>query len=116
MRLPAAIAACILLLEIAGGVAGCRSTSHHGAATAADLVDVRATVRRFPVDGESYLLVADDSTSTAYVPDVLPVPLRHDGLRVVFSGRAGPIPAHCRLPGTPVVLSRIRPWDGTGLY
>jgi hypothetical protein len=78
----------------------------------APLVDVRATVHRFPIDGDSFVLVGDDSLATAYVPDALPAAFRQEGLQVVFSAKRAPVPDNVRLPGIPVQLQSLRRADG----
>lgn len=116
MRFPARWTACSLLVLTVMGASGCREARQDGTEDATPLVDVPATVRRFPLDSDTFVLVAEDSLGSRYLPDELPVPFRHDGLAVVFSGRIGPIPANVRLIGTPVTLTRIRPRDGAGFY
>jgi hypothetical protein len=77
----------------------------------AALRDVEATVRRFPVDSDTFVLVPDSDPDTRYVPDALPAPLRDDGIHVVFDAALEPVPPNVRMIGTPIKLLRIRARD-----
>jgi hypothetical protein len=100
------------MLAVVAGEFGCRRASTGGGGGAADLVAVGATVKRSPIDSESFLLVAD-STGAQYVPDpALSEAYRVDGLRVVFSARTLEIPANVRMVGAPVRIIEIRRREG----
>jgi hypothetical protein len=77
----------------------------------APLRDVEATVRRFPIDSDTFVLVPDSDPDTRYLPDELPAPFRDDGTRVIFDATLEPVPPNVRLVGTPIKLLRIRPRD-----
>jgi hypothetical protein len=77
----------------------------------ASLREVAATVRRFPIDSDNWVLVPDADPDTRYLPDALPEPLREDDLHVVFDAELEPVPPNVRLVGTPIRLLRIRARD-----
>jgi len=96
-----------VVLGVAVGLAGldgCTRTPHTAA-----LHDVAATVRRFPIDSDQYVLVPDSLPDVRYVPDDLPAALREDGLAVVFDAELLPVPANVRLVGPPIRVLAIRP-------
>jgi hypothetical protein len=55
-----------------------------------------------------YGIVPDDDRGTRYAPDRLPDEFRKDGLRVIFSGRAGEVNPNVRTWGIPLTLTSIR--------
>lgn len=77
------------------------------ASAPATVRDARGTVEQFP-DAASYVIVTDGAIEQRFVPANLPPDFRRHGLRVVFSGNPGEIPAHVRMIGTPFVLTSIR--------
>jgi hypothetical protein len=56
-----------------------------------------------------YGIVPDSDRGTRYAPDRLPDDFKKDGVRVIFSGRVGPIDPNVRMWGTPLTLTSIRP-------
>ena len=69
--------------------------------------DLAGSVRRFPVDSDNWVLVADNAPGEIYVPDALPEPFHEEGLRVRFAiERLQPAP-NARLVGIPVRLLRL---------
>ncbi len=89
-----------------------KSESESQPATAA-LTDVAATLKRFPIDAETFLLIPEAHPDERYLPDDLPEAFREDGLRVLFSGELREILPNERLIGTPIRLLRIERRDGT---
>jgi len=98
-----------MLLALAAASCG---RSQPPPAQAPTLRDVAATVRRFPIDSESFVLVPDSSPETNYVPDRLPAAFREDGLHVIFDAVPDTVPPNVRLVGPPIRLLRIQLRDG----
>jgi hypothetical protein len=55
-----------------------------------------------------YGIVPDDDRGTRYAPDRLPDEFKKDGLRVIFSGRAGQVDPNVRTWGIPLTVTNIR--------
>ena len=55
-----------------------------------------------------YGIMPDDDRGTRYAPDRLPDEFRKDGLRVIFSGRAGQVDPNVRTWGIPLTVTNIR--------
>lgn len=70
------------------------------------ITDASATMQK--VSDAWFGIVPDFHPATRFAADDLPESFRSDGLRVVFSGVIGEIPANQRLWGTPLELTDIR--------
>lgn len=73
-----------------------------------EIRNARGTVEEVDARNGWYAIVPDADRGTRYAPDRLPEDFKKDGLRVIFSGRVGPIDPHVRSWGTPLTLTRIR--------
>src|SRR5262245_25488638 len=87
----------VLAVWIAIGLAGVDCARTRPDRNGTRVEDVGATVHRFPIDSDTYVLVADAPAGTQYLPDSLPTPFREDGLRVRFSGTVREPPPNVRL-------------------
>ena len=73
-----------------------------------ELTDVHGLVVVVNERNGWYGIVPDDDRGTRYAPDRLPDEFKKDGVRVVFSGRLGPVDPNVRTWGIPLTLTRIR--------
>ena len=89
--------------------ASCSSPDLLDPTEAQELTDVRGAIVAVNEQNGWYGIVPDDDRGTRYAPDRLPDDFRKDGLRVIFSGRVGPIDPNVRMWGTPLTLTTIRP-------
>ena len=91
------------------GMSSCRQTESRSEAKPAEttLTNIPATVKRFPIDAETFVLIPEAHPDERYFPDNLPEAFRDDGLQVLFSGQRLEIAPNDRLIGTPVHLVRI---------
>lgn len=111
-----AVAAALAL----AGMNGCRRPASESTAESTGqsapaetgLTNVTATLRRFPIDAETFVLIPDARPDERYLPDNLPSVFREDGLQVIFSGERRAIPTDDRLVGAPIHLTRIERRDG----
>lgn len=55
-----------------------------------------------------FTIVPDADKGTRFLPERLPQEFKKDGLRVLFSGKVGEVPANVRLVGTPLELIEIQ--------
>ena len=78
------------------------------AAQGEQLTDVRGVILEVNAKNGWYAIVPDGDRGTRYAPDRLPDEFRKDGLRVIFSGRAGRIDPNVRTWGVPLTLTAIR--------
>jgi len=78
------------------------------AAQEREIADAAGTIDEVNAANGWYAIVPDADRGTRYAPDRLPDEFRKDGLRVVFSGRAGDIDPNVRHWGTPLTLTAIR--------
>jgi hypothetical protein len=69
-----------------------------------DIVNHTGAIRSL---GEWGFMILDDS-GTGFCPSNLPEEFEAEGLRVLFSGRTGPVPSNVRMPGAPLELSAIQ--------
>jgi hypothetical protein len=76
---------------------------------AQELTDVRGAIVVVNEQNGWYGIVPDDDRGTRYAPDRLPDDFKKDGVRLIFSGRVGPIDPNVRMWGTPLTLTSIRP-------
>ncbi|NIO04658.1 MAG: hypothetical protein GTN74_08590 [Proteobacteria bacterium] len=75
------------------------------------ILDERGTIQRVSPGSAWYVIVPDYDKMQRFAPINLPEDFRRDGLRVLFSGRIGEIPANVRLVGTPLEITRIETLD-----
>ena len=75
------------------------------------LRDVKGTVQRLSSNNDWYVIVPDDDDTQRFFPSNLPEEFRKNGLRVLFSGKRGEIPANVRMVGTPLELTKIEKLD-----
>jgi len=73
-----------------------------------EIRDARGTIQEVNSRNGWYAIVPDGDRGTRYAPDRLPDDFRKNGLRVIFSGRVGPIDPNVRTWGTPLTLTAIR--------
>jgi hypothetical protein len=78
-----------------------------GASQPQEVTDVRGTIEAVNPRAGWYGIVPDNDRGTRYAPDRLPDDFRKDGLRVVFSGRVGPVDPGARSWGIPLTLTKI---------
>jgi hypothetical protein len=72
------------------------------------LTDAAGTITVVNASQGWFGIVPDADKEIRYAPDKLPEEFRKDGLRVVFSGKAGPINPNARAWGIPLALTKIR--------
>lgn len=95
-------------LVLAAALAGCTSAFVGPEEDYPSLTGAVGTVAFASLD-DPLLIRVERPRPTVVVPDrPLPVRLRQDGLRVVFSGELLPVPPNVRVVGEPVRLTRIR--------
>jgi hypothetical protein len=73
-----------------------------------EFMDVHGAVVAVNEQNGWYGIVPDSDRGTRYAPDRLPDEFRKDGVRVIFSGRVGPVDPNVRSWGVPLTLSSIR--------
>ena len=73
----------------------------------AEIKDVAGVIEEVNAKNGWYGLVPDGDRGTRYAPDRRPDEFKKGGLRVVFSGRVGPVDPNVRLWGTPLTLTNI---------
>jgi hypothetical protein len=73
-----------------------------------ELVNERGTIQQLSANPQWYIIVPDFDPTTRFLPSNLPTGLRKDGIKVLFSGKVGEIPANARLIGIPLDLKRIK--------
>jgi hypothetical protein len=78
------------------------------AAQARDVQDVHGVIEAVNPQNGWYGIVPDGDGGTRYAPDRLPDDFKKDGVRVVFSGRVGPVDPNVRSWGIPLTLTGIR--------
>ena len=78
------------------------------AQTSQELNDVHGAIVAVNERNGWYGIVPDDDRGTRYAPDRLPAEFRKDGVRVVFSGRAGTVDPNVRTWGIPLTVTAIR--------
>ena len=98
-----------LAVCVAGGVLlgllACRTATT--TAQSQELTDVKGTIEAVRPEVGWFGIVPDSDRGTRYAPDRLPDEFKKDGLRVVFSGRAGRVDPNVRTWGIPLVLTKI---------
>ena len=107
-----AVAAAVAL----AGTSACRQADSGSASESKPttaLTNVAATLKRFPIDAETFVLIPEAHPDERYLPDDLPEAFREDGLQVLFSAERREIAPNDRLIGTPIHLLRIERRDGT---
>ena len=77
------------------------------ASQAQELTNVAGTIEAVNPRAGWYGIVPDSDRETRYAPDRLPDDFKKDGLRVVFSGRVGPVDPNARTWGIPLTLTKI---------
>jgi hypothetical protein len=75
------------------------------------VLDEKGTIQLISPDSAWYVIVPDYDKTQRFAPINLPENFRRDGLRVIFSGTIGEIPATVRLVGTPLEITRIEALD-----
>jgi hypothetical protein len=78
-----------------------------GAAQPQELTNVPAVIEAVNPRAGWYGIVPDGDRGTRYAPDRLPDEFKKDGLRVVISGRVGPVDPNVRTWGIPLTLTKI---------
>ena len=58
-------------------------------------------------NGETWVIVPDDSPNTWYISQQLPEEYKKDSLAITFNGWIGKIPPYMRLLGTPLKLTKV---------
>ncbi|HHC73315.1 MAG TPA: hypothetical protein ENK54_10495 [Thiotrichales bacterium] len=96
----------LALLMVVGPLA-CRSVDGEGAPTYPEVLEIRGTLKRIPLEGGFWGIVADDGAR--YRPGDLPAELMRDGLRV--EGRVQPLHGMVGIQmwGIPVKVIELRP-------
>ena len=81
-----------------------------GRATAQEsqLTEVAGTITAVNASQGWFGIVPDSDKTVRYAPDTLAEEFKKDGLRVVFSGRVGPVNPNARAWGIPLALAKIR--------
>jgi hypothetical protein len=78
-----------------------------GASQPQELTNVTGTIEAVNPRAGWFGIVPDGDRGTRYAPDRLPEDFKKDGLRVVFSGRVGPVDPNARTWGIPLTLTKI---------
>ena len=84
------------------------STKHNPSEAGDELMNELGTIQQLSSNPQWYIIVPDFDPTTRFLPSNLPASLRKDGIRVMFSGKIGEIPANVRLIGTPLDLTGIK--------
>src|SRR5262245_46927032 len=99
----------MILSIVAIALASCSTSGPLDPAQAQELTNVRGAIVVVNEQNGWYGIVPDSDRGTRYAPDRLPDDFKKDGVRVIFSGRVGPIDPNVRMWGTPLTLTSIRP-------
>jgi len=84
------------------------STKHNPSKAGDEIVNERGTIQQLSANQQWYIIVPDFDPTTRCLPSNLPERLRKDGIRVLFGGTIGEIPANVRLIGRPLYLKAIK--------
>jgi hypothetical protein len=89
-------------------LASCSGPDLLDPAQAQEFTDARGAIVAVNEQNGWYGIVPDSDRGTRYAPDRLPDDVKKDGVRVIFSGRVGPIDPNVRMWGTPFTVTSIR--------
>lgn len=98
---------CLILLMIGIAFSSC-SAKHDPGEAGGELVNELGTVQQLSATRQWFVIVPDFDNTIRFLPSNLPASLQRDGIRVMFSGTIGEIPANVRLIGIPLELTSIK--------
>jgi hypothetical protein len=84
------------------------TTKHNPSKAGDEIINERGTIQQLSATQQWYIIVPDFDPTTRFLPSNLPEKLKKDGIRVIFSGEIGEIPANVRLIGRPLHLKLIK--------
>ena len=92
------------------------SAKHNPLEAGDELVNEPGTVKQLSSNPQWFVIVPDFDHTIRFLPSNLPNKLKRDGIRVIFSGEIGEIPAKVRLIGIPLDLTNIKQIEQSNRY
>ena len=95
----------LFLISISSSSCG---AGHNPVEAGKELVNELGTVQQLSSNQQWFVIVPDFDHTIRFLPSNLPASLQRDGIKVMFTGTIGEIPANVRLIGTPLDLTSIK--------